>query len=160
MKGRKPQPTSTRRLRGNPGKRAYNAEEPEPTPFDDVGVPAELRGDRVAAAEWTRLSPMLKRCRQITEADRSALIACCAEWSNYVNARKKATPRIIGKRPNPYATQARAALTALFKLWPELGLTPSSRTRIKTTAADPTPGGDAFSEFDDKVFGDVDAKSH
>jgi len=151
MRGPKPQTTHKRRLNGNPGKRPYNLAEPEPPPMAfDVTPPDELRGDRMASAEWRRLAPMLRTCRQITEADRTALLALCVEWSRYLEARgKAATAPIVGKnRQNAWLTIQRQALANCMKLWPELGLTPSSRTRIKT-ADGPQPGGDAFSEFDE-----------
>jgi P27 family predicted phage terminase small subunit len=116
-------------------------------------TPSELRGDRRACAEWRRLAPMLRACHQITEADRAALIVLCIEYSRYLEAKAKAYPRVITasrsgyKMPNPWLTIQRQALASCQKLWPELGLTPSSRTRVKT-ADGPLPGGDAFSEFD------------
>ena len=51
--------------------------------------------------------------------------------------------------PNPWLAIQTKALAGCLKLWPELGLTPSSRTRV--TATGPGPDGDAFSEFDDPV---------
>jgi len=49
--------------------------------------------------------------------------------------------------PNPYLSIATRALAGCNKLWPELGLTPSSRSRVKADGAG--PDGDAFSMFDD-----------
>ena len=47
---------------------------------------------------------------------------------------------------NPYLSIATKALAACNKLWPELGLTPSSRSRV-TTAGSAGPD-DPFAEFD------------
>jgi P27 family predicted phage terminase small subunit len=156
VRGRKPKPTSVRALEGNPGKRRLNAEEPQPPPLDTSfdTPPAELTGHPFAIAEWSRLAPMLRRCRQITEADRAALVALCLEWARYVTATEMV--RTIGlivkapsgyPMPNPCLSIATKALAGCNKLWPELGLTPSSRSRVKTEGAG--PGGDAFSEFDE-----------
>src|SRR5215831_8202644 len=132
MRGRKPTPSSVRHLTGNPGKRAFNDDEPTPDDFDDAVPPSELDGHPIALAEWKRLMPMLKRCRQITEADRGALLALCLEWARYLDATKQiARLGMVGKAPsgypiqNPYLSIATKALAGCNKLWPELGLTPS-----------------------------------
>lgn len=154
MRGRKPKPTAQRMLEGNPGKRAINAAEPDPPPLVAEEVPpAELEGHVIALAEWTRLAPLLRACRQITEADRSALIALCLEWSRYIDATQKVRQLgLVVKAPsgypiqNPYLSIATKALAGCNKLWPELGLTPSSRSRVQVEG--PGPDGDVFSEFD------------
>lgn len=168
MKGRKPTPTATRRLEGNPGKRRVNAEEPVPPPPDAAtfdAAPVELEGFPGAVAEWLRLAPMLRTCRQITAADRGALIALCLEWARYIDAtRKVATLGLVVKAPsgypmtNPYLSIATRALAGCNKLWPELGLTPASRTRVTMAPDGPGPSGDAFSEFDGPP--DDDATTH
>jgi len=130
-----------------------NGDEPQPAPVGDTfdTPPAELDDLPVAQAEWRRLAPMLRACRQITEADRAALLALCIEWDRYLEARPNAYPRVLTARtgyqmPNPWLTIQTKALAACVKLWAELGLTPSSRSRVKTdtsgTATDP------FAEFD------------
>lgn len=155
MRGRRPKPTAQRQLEGNAGKRALNREEPAPPPLTAAvdTPPAELTTHPVALAEWHRLAPMLVKLRQITEADRSALLALCVEWERYLDATDKV--RVLGmvvKAPsgypitNPYLSIARSALGACSRLWPELGLTPSSRSRVKTAPA--AAAGDPFNEFD------------
>jgi P27 family predicted phage terminase small subunit len=156
MRGRKPTPTAQRERDGNPQHRPINRHEPTP-PAPDVSFddpPADLTDAR-AQAEWRRLAPMLRRARQITEADRASLLALCIEWARYLEARDLAQPRIIAApsgyaMPNPWLAIQHKALSACMKLWPELGLTPSSRTRIITEG--PGPEGDAFSEFDPPVL--------
>ena len=161
MRGRKPKPTAEKVLTGNPGKRPLNDREPVLPPIDtSFDDPPPLFAEIPAAqTEWRRLAPMLRRCRQITEADRAALIALCLEWARYLEAREKAFPRIVKApsgyaMPNPWLSIQTKALAACLKLWPELGLTPSSRTRVQ--ADGPGPGGDDFSEFDDVPTLDTD----
>jgi P27 family predicted phage terminase small subunit len=156
MRGRKPNATAQRLLEGNPGKRPINLEEPQPPALaDDIEetTPTELDNQPIAIAEWKRLAPMLRRCRQITEADRGSLVALCLEWARYITAtREVAALGLVVRAPsgypmqNPYLSIATKALAGCNKLWPELGLTPSSRSRVK--AVGPGPDGDAFSEFD------------
>jgi P27 family predicted phage terminase small subunit len=153
-RGTKPKSTAQRKLAGNPGRRPLNQNEPvHPQPSSSFeAVPPQLTGD--AAAEWTRLAPMLRRARQITEADRGALMALCIEWARYLEATMKTqTLGLVVKAPisgfpmmNPYLPIATKALAMCNRLWPELGLTPSSRSRVQ--ADGPGPEGDAFSEFD------------
>jgi P27 family predicted phage terminase small subunit len=160
MRGRRPKPTARKRLEGNAGKRRLNTEEPQPPPLPPAPpegelIPLELENQPIAIDEWRRLAPMLRQIRQITEADRGALIALCLEWARYITAtRKVAELGLIVKTPNgypiqnPYLAIATKALSGCNKLWPELGLTPSSRARV---SRDDGPGasGDAFSEFDE-----------
>jgi len=155
MRGRKPKPTQQKRLEGNPGRRALNDREPELPPAgpDFDAVPAELAADAVAAEEWARSIPMLRERKVITSGDRGALVALCLQWSIYCEATdKRRALGMIVKAPsgypivNPYIGVANRALASLTKLWAELGLTPSSRSRVKTIE---TPGeGDPFAEFD------------
>jgi P27 family predicted phage terminase small subunit len=155
MRGRKPTPTVIRALQGNPGKRPLNQNEPQPPATEDgfESPPPEIAGNRTAAAEWVRLVPMLRRCRQITQADRIALIELCAEWAIYQDAMSQVVKLgLVVKAPsgypilNPYRSVALRALAQVNKMLPELGLTPSSRSRVKTEG--PGPDGDDFSVFD------------
>lgn len=139
MRGRKPEPTESRRLRGNPGKRAMNEQEPNhPTVADAFDEPpAELRDDQAASDEWRRLAPRLRMSRTVTDVDRGALLSVCQQWSTYLEARSKVTSLVITTKsghpmPNPYLGVANKALGLCVKLWAELGCTPSSRSRVKT----------------------------
>lgn len=155
MRGTKPMSSARRRLTGNSSKRPINSQEPDPPPTNLENVPQEIAGNAEAVREWRRLAPMLQTIRQVTEADRAALIALCVEWSRYLEATKNAKPRILiasrsgYKMPNPWLAIQRQALASCLKLWPELGLTPSARSRIKMSDGPSIPGGDSFSEFDD-----------
>lgn len=157
MRGPKPTPTALKILNGNPGRRPLNKREPKPAPMADAAFdepPAELEGHAAGRAEWIRLAPMLRRARQITEADRGALLAACLEWDLYLTATRNVeeeglvivTPRGF-MMANPYIGIARRALVACTRIWPELGLTPSSRARLHTDG--PGVEGDAFDEFDE-----------
>jgi P27 family predicted phage terminase small subunit len=155
MRGRKPKPTAQRRLDGNAGKRAFNANEPQlPLPdsvFDTP--PPELQNNPVAQAEWLYQAPKLRKARQISAADRSALLALCIEWSRYLAAIEGIERRGMIVQapsgypiPNPYLSIATRALQSCIKLWPELGLTPSSRSRVSMVNEG---AEDQFSEFDE-----------
>jgi P27 family predicted phage terminase small subunit len=100
---------------------------------------------------------MLRLAGQVTLADRSALIALCLEWDRYLDATKQVqkhglvvTTKTGYPMTNPYLVIATKALAGCNKLWPELGLTPSSRTRVKTSPL--SPADDPFAQFDLPAF--------
>lgn len=148
--GRRPQPTALKVLRGNPGKRRLNPNEPR-IPVADQSFdtpPAELGADVAAVAEWRRVAPMLRAAGLISESERSALMALCQQWSRYLAAHAQVIALgmvIEGPRgapmPNPYLVVTDRALAHCHKLWNELGLTPSGRARATKlpTADDPKP---------------------
>lgn len=153
--GPAPTPTALNRLRGNPGKRALNADEPvlpaAPDTFDEP--PLALADDPVAIEAWRDLAPVLRRARIVTDADARTLAAACQQWSLYLGALAQAPAdrRVVmshNKFPiiNPYINIANKALTQCIRLWEGLGLTPASRARI--TAAPAPSDGDPFAEFD------------
>jgi P27 family predicted phage terminase small subunit len=150
MKGRKPQPTNLRVLRGNPGKHPYNTQEPTPTALPNPPVPEWIDGE--AKAEWLRLAPILGRLGLITETDTNALAAYCEAWATWKHAtmqiRKygmvlKSKDSDIPK-VSPYVKIAHNALLQMRALLIEFGMTPSSRVRMKTVEPRPsvtTPAG-------------------
>jgi P27 family predicted phage terminase small subunit len=124
-----------------------------PLIVDGETVPPELINDKTATAEWLRTIPMLREREVITDGDRGSLIALCQQWSVYQEA--VAQWRALGmivKAPsgypmvNPYLGVANKALNQCLKLWAELGLTPSSRSRVTTLP--PAGPADPFAEFD------------
>ena len=156
MRGRKPKPTAQRLLEGNPGKRPLNRDEPTLPPLTDPEFdtpPPELDDNADAQAEWMRQAPRLRQARQISSADRAALIAVCLEWARYLEALRRVKKHgMVVPAPsgypilNPYLAIANRALQGCLRLWPELGLTPSSRSRV--TQIPDTGANDPFSEFD------------
>src|SRR5262245_40857339 len=138
--GRRPQSNAMKALRGNPGKRRLNADEPK-VQAADVSFdtpPSELGHDQVAVAEWERLAPMLRVCGLVSMGDRTVLLALCREWSRYLEACDKVTQlgMIVKKGKNeipivnPYLVIANAALKQCQTLWTQLGLTPSARSKM------------------------------
>jgi P27 family predicted phage terminase small subunit len=145
--GRRPQPTALKVLRGNPGKRPLNVDEPA-IPAADPSFdtpPAELHDDLVAAKEWTRVAPILRRVGLVSDTERAALTALCQQWSRYVAAHAQVialgmcieTTKAV-PIPNPYLLVADRALSHCHKLWSELGLTPSGRARASKLPAAPS----------------------
>lgn len=135
--GRRPQPTALKVLRGKV--KAPRADEPKPSAADASfdTPPPELDGDELARKEWARVAPMLRLCGLVSQAERSALLALCQQWSVYIEAQQKVRSLgMIVKKPsgipitNPYLSVADRALSQCHKLWSELGLTPSGRSKV------------------------------
>lgn len=134
MRGRKPKPTALKLLEGNPGKRPINGREPRP-PNAKPTCPSHL--SPTAKAEWKRLADALNQIGLLTQVDRAALAAYCQAYGRWVEAEKKLaeTPTIL-KMPSgyiqvsPWLTISNKQLDLMARYMTELGLTPSSRSRL------------------------------
>lgn len=101
---------------------------------------------------WNDLVPELERLGLLTVVDGAALAGLCQVWKDYVEC-----TRFIKKHgrtfttesgyvvPRPEVAIAQKALQAVKAFCAEFGLTPSSRTRLKTPQAEKTE--DEYEEF-------------
>lgn len=136
--GPRPKPTALKLLRGTARRDRLNPREPEPPRAPDAFdiPPIELEGDVLAIAEWVRVVPLLRRIGLVSESERAPLLAMCQQWSRYLDAQQQVRKRgmvvVADDRPivNPYLAVSDRALKHLQKLWVELGLTPSGRSRM------------------------------
>ena len=134
MRGRKPKPTALKLIEGNPGKRPINGHEPKPSAARPT-CPSHL--SPTAKAEWKRLAGELHRIGLLTQADRTALAAYCQAYGKWVEAEKRLadTPTLL-KMPSgyiqlsPWVTISNKQMELMAKYMVELGLTPSSRSRM------------------------------
>lgn len=152
-KGRKPTPTVLKLLRGNPGKRPINGNEPKPSPRAP-GMPTWLANE--ARAEWRRVVPELDRLGLLARVDRGTLAAYCETWATFVAAQREVHEHglvilkkvmeaetddgmlIIYQQPakNPAVLIARDAAAQIRAFCSEFGLSPSARTRLETPEPD------------------------
>ncbi|PWJ13812.1 phage terminase small subunit P27 family [Jannaschia seohaensis] len=87
--------------------------------------------------EWDRLAQILNDMGVLTEVDRAAMSAYCQAYGRWVEAETKLreTPLLL-KTPAGYVQQSpwlsisNKQIEIMTKLMPELGLTPSSRSRL------------------------------
>ena len=135
MKGRKPQPTALKLLRGNPGQGPINRHEPAHLPLESA-IPAELT-DPLARSEWERVATMLIERGQVTTVDRAVLAGYCLKYAQWQALEKEAAthPFIVRSPngyplPNPALCMANKVFGLLLKAAAELGITPSSRSRV------------------------------
>jgi len=140
--GRPPVPTALKVLRGNPGQRRLPVHEPQlPVASPPAGPPEELAGDVLALEEWQRLEPLLRGARVLTEADRSALIVLCQQWSVYRAAHAHMRKQGVLSR---YLAVSHKALAVWTRLNDAFGLTPAARTRVTTAAKSDADHLDTF----------------
>ena len=134
MRGRKPKSTALKLIEGNPGHRPLNHREPKPY-LCIPSCPAHL--SPTAKAEWKRLAHQLHDLGILTALDRSALAAYCQAYGRWTEAEKnlKTTPALLRTpagyvQPNPWLAIANKNLELMHKFMAELGLSPSSRSRV------------------------------
>ncbi len=124
MRGRKPKPTKLKILDGT-RKDRINTAEPVMPAVAELGAPGWL--DQVAKEHWAELAPVLHRAGLLTAGDRQSLALLSESFSRF--------------RADPDNDKARELYRRMSV---EFGLTPSSRSRLKTTAEQPK---DALAEF-------------
>jgi P27 family predicted phage terminase small subunit len=146
--GPPPTPTKTKLLRGNPGKRALNTNEPQPRNVIP-SCPSHL--DRVARKEWRRAIRELAALGLVTTLDRAALAIYCEAYARWVLGSDRIRKfGAIVKSPagypvqSPYLAMLNKAIEQMRTFIVEFGMTPSSRARV--TIAKP-PEEDEFEKF-------------
>ena len=153
MRGRPPVPTALKLVRGNPGKRALNDQEPE-IPVADASIKPPEHLNEIARREWVRMAHTLVTSRVLTEGDLAVFEAYCvyyAEFVHYSLEMRDTKPYAIirkldknGKEiPNafyiewhPARTMRDAAWNNYLKAAAQLGLTPSARSRVRKEIED------------------------
>jgi len=155
--GRKPIPTALKKLRGNPGRRPLNENEPTPK-CEAPEIPDWIKDDELAVEEWDRITKELEVVGLLNKLDHALIESWVVCYSRWVQAEKKVLEngtlyksgeKITTKKKrngdieevksggnvttSPYLWIANKSWTQLMKLSAEMGLTPSSRSRIAIT---------------------------
>jgi len=139
MKGRKPKPTATKILRGNPGRKKLNLSEPKTKgiPYCPRYLEAEAR------AEWNRIIPIMRNMGILSGSDRATIAAYCQAYGRWVKYSK-----IVQEKGELYQTKTgnvttspamwilNKALDQMRRFAVELGLTPSARSRVVVAPED------------------------
>lgn len=135
-RGPAPEPTAIKLIKGNPGKRKLNKQEPQPI-VTLPHCPDYL--DDSARLEWNRLAPILVRMKVLTEADYIALASLCQTYSTMVKAQEQLNKTgILFKTPSGYVQQSpligivNSCTEKIVTLCREFGLTPSARSRVQS----------------------------
>ena len=154
--GRKPLPTATKELNGNPGKRALNSSEPRPARLTKAPIcPDFLHG--LAREQWQKMSPQLLKVGVLTSIDLDALARYCLIYQRW-----RETEERIAKTggpvletadgnyyQNPYLAVANKCNEQLNSLASEFGLTPSSRSKVHAEPPDET----SKKKLENELFG-------
>ena len=147
-------PTALKIIRGNPGKRPINKREPKPE-VEAPPCPEYIKADPEALATWNYYLPILMRMRVLTEADGLVLANLCLAHSfllanlakvremNAAPAGRGIAGMVIPTKNGYFAinqlyANARDAMEQELKFCKELGLSPSSRTRLQTAPEKPS----------------------
>lgn len=136
-RGPQPEPTALRLIKGNPGKRAINKAEPklEIAPAS-VPPPKHLKG--ISAAEWNRLYDELVEKGILTIGDLTRFEDYCltlGKLREYERLAEQAGPDVaIIKGYHNATLKLRGQLRQLAA---DIGLTPASRSGIKSVEKEP-----------------------
>lgn len=152
MRGRKPLPTAVKEASGALEKNPQRRNKSEPKPLrGSPDVPESLLDDPVAMSCWTRTCKTLEGMGILTLAEHSVLELYCvtySQWRNLSAFVANGNCTVVtdrgGTATSPEANQVHKYSATLIKLMAELGLTPSSRSRIHAT---PEEEEDLFSDF-------------
>ena len=151
-RGRKPKPTILKILSGNPGRRALNHDEPAYGP-GAPDKPTFLDDD--AGEEWDRITSMLVSARVITKGDAGIVLVACDAYAQLRQCQKFLKEKgslsydassINGGtsyKPYPEVAQRNMARRQYQSALAELGLGPSSRSKVKTLPDPPKANGTA-----------------
>ena len=161
MAGRRPKPTSLKKLGGNPGKRALNERELTPK-VEAPEMPPGLSA--IARKEWVSIVPVLLLLGVLSRIDGKALAAYCHAYARWHEAELRVRefgivieepvlwrnpagkPEVIGYRhkKNPACNISESALKTMKSFLIEFGMTPASRARLNVEK----PGDNDEDSFD------------
>ena len=140
MRGRKPLPSKIILLKGGTKHthRPLRKNEPKP-PATIPKCPEHL--DKEAQAEWKRMAKELKPLGILTQLDKAIFAVYCQAFSTWAQATRKITEMGMVRvtkngftEQNPFLPIANKAKEQMMKALIEMGMTPSSRARVKVTS--------------------------
>lgn len=148
---RRPNPSAINELRGNPGGRPVNTEEPKPP----KGIPEMPKGMRPSAQrEWRRMTVFLDSLGVLTVIDGKALAMYCDAYSDWEVAQKKCVTSgmwydepvlnkegdVVGwkHKQAPWFNIKCANMKMMKSFLIEFGMTPASRAKLKIDKVKPS----------------------
>ena len=139
--GRKPQPTALKVLKGNPGRRPLNEDEPKP----EVLLPRPPSHlSPVARREWKRTGTLLVEMGLMTNLDVAALAGYCVAYSHWVDAEQQMRKHGLLMKStrgeptrSPYWFISAHSMAAMRSFLLEFGMSPSSRSNVASGSVAP-----------------------
>ena len=148
---RRPKPTAIRILEGNRGKRPLNNKEPKYRVC--IPKPPEILNE-TGRKEWYRVGRILVKYKVLTEMDKAVFMSYCFSFQILMELckliKEKDMAAILQKTPNGMLVESAISTSAnkyyrqMLRSAVELGLTPSSRSRIATDYIEPGDNNDLF----------------
>lgn len=132
-------PTAIRNATGNPSHRPLPVKEPAPLPGEP---PMPLDLSLAAQWVWKEMVPILHEMGTLTTSDGEALAAYCetkVTWrmaQNSIELDGIVIESTQGRKKNPAVTVADSSLKQMRSLMGEFGMTPASRTKIRSESPD------------------------
>ena len=156
MSGPRPTPTHLKLIRGNPGRRPINKNEPvPPQPPKIPDPPAFLSA--IAKEEWARVAPELYALHLLTTVDTAALAVYCQAYSQWrvateMMATMAAGGLLIRSRAgeptaNPLIWIANSAVKTMLRSADLFGMSPAARSRINGGFSPPPRGPSKFGDL-------------
>lgn len=146
-RGVKPAPTGLKILKGTRPDRINRAEPPAPSGRPEP--PEHLNGP--ARAEFARVADELAALGILSTVDRAVIAVYAVCYVRWLQARQQVAERGIllatdggGSKANPAVAAAEHAEALMLRALAELGLTPSSRSRLASGTAAPADDLGAF----------------
>ncbi len=152
-RGPAPTPTDLKIVRGNPGHRPINKDEPKPEKTRPE-MPSLIEGDEAAKRHYNDMVTLTENMHVLTVADGAALgkVAWLEARFNEMAAGVAASGLLVKNKStgmvhiNPLLKQMKEFLPDLWKAYREFGFTPAARVNLKTTDAGDKPE-DPWSKF-------------
>ena len=140
QRGRPPSPTKLKLIKGNPGRRDLNENEPEPDLLEHAAPPAHLSD--VAKQKWSDMVEMLSRNNVFTEMDVDLLAIYCEAHAIELHAFEQLekygeivkSPKSGYPVASPYKAIHNTAWKTKQEIMSEFGMGPVARTRININA--------------------------
>lgn len=152
MSGPPPKPTHIKLVEGNPGRRPLNDKEPKP-PRGIPKCPPHL--SERARGLWKKIGPHLDKMGVLTIADGTALELMCEAYAEYWECREViiaggatfTSETLAGglmERARPQVAMQADAWRRVLSMLAQFGLTPASRSKVKTGDTEKVDPMDAF----------------
>lgn len=157
LKGPPPTPTALKLLKGNPGRRPLNADEPVTPPLAVVPTPPTHVG-RAGKAAWEVLAPLLTTLGVLTAVDLLGFERLCvcygdvrrieqllARQGRYQRVKTKAGGYM--RRLHPAVSELQEADRRLRMYLAEFGALPASRSRVRVGKVRPGAATDPAERY-------------
>lgn len=140
-RGRKPKATAVKERSGSLKKNPQRRNKNEPVPPAGIPpMPETISSDAVAKKQWGKVCDLLGKMGILSKSDVYLIESFCLAYSGHFQALElvKSEGLIVNGKRHPALIELHKCRDQKIKLLAEMGLTPSSRTRLSATQEDET----------------------